>query len=358
MTDFRKKMNHLKEIQRVRIPEDRDLNNGLRLNRNEKVDIWPEGFLKNIFSQKPDNFLSIYPDFSDLYRKISEHIDVDESKILVTSGIDGAMKTLWEIVTQPGDMIGVPGPTYAMYYVYSRMFQTELTVIPYLKSRKLDLNKLNDFLDLRPSIFFLPNPNQPIEDTLSIEQINDLTKKAKLNNTLFVVDEAYYYFGADTAMQLIDEHDNLIVMRTFSKGFGVPSIRLGYMVSCEENMEYFSKTRLAHETNALSSTVAEYLLDNFHIIEEYNNKIIQARSELKLKLEELGINSYGEKGNYLLIDFKHHDKCLRIVNKLKEDLIYVKSNYPEPWDSCILITLGPIELMERFLSVVSKNINY
>jgi histidinol-phosphate aminotransferase len=357
MTDFRKKMSHLKEIQRVRIPEDRDLNNGLRLNRNEKVDIWPEGFLKNIFSQKPDNFLSIYPDFSNLYQKISEHIDVDESKILVTSGIDGAMKTLWEIVTQPGDRIGVPGPTYAMYYVYNRIFKTELSEIPYLKSRKLDFKKLNDFLDLKPSIFFLPNPNQPIEDTLLIEKINDLTKKAKLNNTLFVVDEAYYYFGADSAMPLVDEHDNLIVMRTFSKGFGAPSIRLGYMVSCEENMEFFSKTRFAHETSALSATVAEYLLDNFHFVEEYNNKIIQARIEIKLRLEELGINSYGEKGNYLLIDFKRPDKCLKIVNKLKEDLIYVKSNYPEPWGSCILITLGPIELMERFLSVISKNIN-
>ena len=358
MSDFKNSMNHLKNIQRLRIPEDRDIINGLRLNRNEKVDIWPKDFLTNIFESKPDCFLSVYPDFSGLYKKISKHINVDESKILVTSGIDGGMKTLWEVATEPGDNIGVPSPTYAMYYVYSRLFRTNLEEIQYLpENRSLDWDQLNNFIESKPTLFFLPNPNQPIEDTLSLEQINDLAKKTKANGTLLVIDEAYYYFGSETAMELVDDYDNLIVMRTFSKGFGVPSIRLGYMVSCEENMEYFSKTRFAHETSALSSTVAEYLLDNFHIIEEYNNKIIHARNELKLKLEDLGINSYGEKGNYLLIDFKHPDKCLKIVNKLKEDLIYVKSNYPEPWDSCILITLGPIELMERLLSVISKNIN-
>ena len=263
------------------------------------------------------------------------------------------MKTLWEISTETGDLVGVPGPTYAMYYVYNKLFCTNLSEINYnVEDRKLDWDQLNNFLDLKPSIFFLPNPNQPIEDTLSIDKLEDLAKKTSKNNTLFVVDEAYYYFGADTAMRLVNDYDNVVVMRTFSKGFGAPSIRLGYMVSNNDNMEYFSKTRFAHETSALSSAVAEYFLDNFDFIKSYNQKVIVAREEIKSKLNHEGIPCYGEKGNYLLINLGTQERCLNITKILEDNLIYVKSNYSKPWESHILITVGPMDKMEKFVSVL------
>ena len=69
MPNLETKKIHLKGIKRLRIPENRDLENGLRLNRNEKVDVWPQNFLSNIFSQKSDYYLSVYPDLSNLYKK-------------------------------------------------------------------------------------------------------------------------------------------------------------------------------------------------------------------------------------------------------------------------------------------------
>ena len=67
-----------------------------------------------------------------------------------------------------------------------------------------------DFLGSKPRIFFLPNPNQPIEDTLTIDQIDHLAKTTMGNDTLLVIDEAYYYFGADSAKQLIEQYPNII----------------------------------------------------------------------------------------------------------------------------------------------------
>ena len=139
-----------------------------------------------------------------------------------------------------------------MYYVYSRLFQTQLTEIQYSpETLKLDWEQLNDFIDTKPVMLFLPNPNQPIEDALSKDQIATIAERALKNNTLFVVDEAYFMFGSQTALDLIDQYENLVVLRTFSKGFGVPAIRLGYMVSNQDNMSILSKIRLAHESNSL-----------------------------------------------------------------------------------------------------------
>jgi histidinol-phosphate aminotransferase len=347
-------LSHLKDIRRLRIPENRDLSRGLRLNRNEKVTGWPKDFLTDVYKSKPDYFLSIYPDLSPLYNKISRHDGIKESNLLLTSGIDGAMKTIWEVYTQPGDRIGVPGPTYAMYYVYSKIYRTKLTEIPYKPDTfEIDRRKLKRFLDSKPKIFFLPNPNQPIEDTFSKDEIYQLAKITKKNGTLLIIDEAYLYFGSETAISLVEEFSNLIVMRTFSKGFGMPSIRLGYMASSEGNMEYFSKTRFAHETSGLSAAVAEYALDNFEIISDYNSKVQSSRDKIKNLIEGMGYRCHGSLGNYLLIDLKKKSVLTRFLRTLDEKKIYVKSGFSEPWNNCILITVGPYNKMSKFISTVS-----
>ena len=87
-----------------------------------------------------------------------------------------------------------------------------------------------------------------------------------------------------------------------------------------------------------------------------NKKVISARDEIKTRLREHNIPCYGETGNYLLIDLGDSNKCASIAKILEADSIYVKSNYPKPWDSYILITVGPIEIMDRFLSVFFKNV--
>lgn len=351
---FITKKEFLRNIKRLPIPEDRDLDNGLRLNRNEKVENWGSEIVREIFGNKPDWFLSTYPDSSNLYIKLSNHIGVDKSKIMLTSGMDGGIKTLYEIMTDPGDHVGVLGPTYAMYYVYSNLFQTKLTEIQYFPdSLKLNWDQLNDYIDTKPIMIFIPNPNQPIEDTLTLGQISKIADKTAKNNTLLVIDEAYYMFGCQSAIELIDEFENLVVLRTFSKGFGVPSIRLGFMVSNEDNMEVLSKTRFAHESNSLRNAVAEYLLDNYEVVDSYVQKVIKGRAYVKDALTDLGIKCNGESANYLLVDLINTEKRDKTVTFLEENLVYVKGNFSSPWDKYMLITIGPKEMMEPFIDLMS-----
>ena len=86
---------------------------------------------------------------------------------------------------------------------------------------------LNNFLNSDPKILFLPNPNQPIESSLSLNELRETAIKCKNKNCLLVIDEAYNLFGADSGLPLIKEFNNVVILRTFSKAFGVPSIRTG-----------------------------------------------------------------------------------------------------------------------------------
>jgi len=347
---FIQRKNYLKQIERIRIGEGRDLNNGLRLDRNEKVDVWPRQILADIFLTKPDWFLSVYPESTRLYEKLARFHGVDVSEIMLTSGIDGGLKTIYEIMTEPGDLVGIAAPTYVMYKIYAQMFQVQFKEIHYTKDRTFDMEQFNEFLEQKPTIFFLPNPNQPIESSYNLSELEEFARKTLAKNCLFVIDEAYHLFGSVSAMELIRKYENIVIARTFSKGFGVPSIRLGYLISNVENMSILAKTRFAHESNSLSNAVAEYLLDNYSTVEQYNTEVIKSREEIKRSLADMGIPAYGKTGNYLLLDLGNPARAKEYATALCDQKIYIKGPWAAPWDQYSTITVGPIKMMERFLS--------
>jgi histidinol-phosphate aminotransferase len=303
----------------------------------------------DIFLKKPDWFLSVYPESTQLYQKLAKFHGVSEAELLLTSGIDGGLKTLYEVMTEPGDLVGVVAPTYAMYQVYPKLFQLQNEEIVYTADRKFDFARFEEFLEHRPTMFFLPNPNQPIESCFNLKQLEDFAKKTLAKNCLFVIDEAYHMFGSESAVELIHKFENVVITRTFSKGFGVPSIRLGYMISNADNMNVLAKTRFAHESNALSNAVAEHLLDNFSMVDEYNRKVVTTREQLKTTLGEIGVRAIGESGNFLLLDLGNATRAKSYVSYLRERKIYVKGPWSAPWDCFATITLGPMEVMGRFI---------
>lgn len=344
----------LRDVKRVRVAEGRNLDKGLRLDRNEKVDVWPSDFLSRLFQAKPNYFLSVYPESGSFYKKLAQHLKVNEDQLMLTSGIDGGLKTLFEVMTAPGDVVGVFSPTYAMYKVYANLFQVQLTEIGYRSDLTLDHSQLDHFLKRKPVMLFVPNPNQPIEHNLSLSELESLAKRTKEQNCLLVIDEAYYMFGCETGLSLLKAHDNVVVVRTFSKGFGVPSIRLGFMVSNESNMDVLAKTRFAHESNALSLAVGEYLLDHYDVVESYIGKVIEGRNYAKTELGKLGLKVHGTAGNFLLIDMHSPEAAKKGVDALRAQHIYVKGPWHAPWDKYITITVGPVELMARFIQAMQQ----
>tara|TARA_B100000700_G_scaffold204839_1_gene225209 strand:+ start:832 stop:1914 length:1083 start_codon:yes stop_codon:yes gene_type:complete len=347
---FIKRNLHLKNIERKRVAEGRNLIKGLRLDRNEKVDLWPSNLIHKVLKGKPSSFFSTYPEITNLYKKIAKFDKVNEDQILITSGIDGSIKNLLNLITKPKDVIAVLSPSYAMYEVYSKIFQLKLFKIGYTKNYEIKKKEFNKFFKIKPKILFLPNPNQPIENTFDLKEIKEIASRCKKINCFLVVDEAYYHFGAKSALPLLKNFKNLIILRTFSKAFGVPSIRAGYTISSKENMSVLSKARIAHELSSISIAVAEYLLDNYSIIKKNTLKIKISRKLLKKNLKKIGLQSRSQYGNYVLIKFNDAKKAKNVVKFLRKKFIYVKGPYKKPWDSFINISIGPYNLMKRFLA--------
>lgn len=341
---------------RVRIPENRDLNNGIRLNRNERVKDFPPKILSRIFKNAKKYDLGKYPDQSVIYKHLSKFLKIKKNNLLLSSGIDGSIKSIFEIFLKKNDKIACLSPTYAMYNVYAKIFKVKLLSVSYNKDFKLNNRKLINVIKSGIKVLFIPNPNQPIEDNLNLKQLKLIASLCKKNKVLLVLDEAYHMFGSVTGLSLIKKYDNLIVLRTFSKSFGLPSLRLGYIISNDKIIQILNSFRLSYESNFLIDHVIIYFLKNFKIIKSYINQTIEGRNYISSKLKKMGIKITGGKSNFLLATFQNNQDYTRVYKELQKNKIYVKGNYKGILKDSILFTCGPKKIMKKVFKVIKKKL--
>ena len=329
----------------------RDLENGLRLDRNERVANLAPNILNNIFTSLPNHILHVTPDITDLYDRIAQEHKIDRNRLYITNGITEGVRFLYETLTSPYENIVVLDPTYPLYWIYAEMFQLQYRKFNYNADCSLNWNSLYKNIDNKTSIIALPNPNLPIESNISNKKIIEVAKYCNEKNIALIIDEAYYGFGSSSAIDLIDEFDNLFVLRTFSKAWGLAGIRLGYMISQPQNIEYLSKTRSLVETNALSMEIAIYAMNNQYLRNDVISEVKEGVGYLQSELENLGIRWHG--GNYtngILIFFNSAEQSEAVYQFMRKQKIYVRGSFETPYDKCVRVSIGPKDAMEVFIN--------
>jgi len=346
---------HLKNLKRLRAGTYRDPSEGLFLDRNERVSPLDPETINSLTQRLAKIKFNLYPELLPFYKKLSEWLDIPEDCIFVTEGISGAIKALIETITYPGNNIVCPSPTFAMYPVYSAMFQLEHRTVGYTEEYTLDVKSMLEQIDDQTSIVFLPNPNVPISGTLDVDEIATIASHCKKHNAVLAVDEVYYPFGGPTAIELIGDHKNLFIMRSFSKAFGLAGIRVGYLLGNNEQINYVSKTRPGYEINSLSIEIVSFFIERFYLVEEYIQQVKDGFVYLKNELTKMGLDyNGGNEGNFLYVDFKEKQISLQLLNRLRDKKIYIRGGWPRPYDTGLSISGAPKNVMEKFFKEFSK----
>jgi len=344
--------------ERIRIPENRDIINGIRCNRNERVEYWDKDFCKLLLENISFRDLTLYPDLSRIYKVIASYESIKDSNLLIGSGIDGIIKNIFETYSKKNMNIGLLSPSYAMYYIYTKLFDCNLLEIGY-DFQKFKLNKELLYKSLsKIDLLFIPNPNQPIEDNLSINELEELAKACKKNEVLLIFDEAYYGFGCETAKNLIYSFENVGVMRTFSKFFGLPSARVGYLMANENLIKRISQKRISYETNSISQKIIINLLNNLDYVISYNKKVCESRERLKQKFYKHNLRFNAKASNFMLFDLLTQKIKKGIISDFQENKIYTKHEFKNEMENCILMTLGPYDIMSKIEKIVSQRIEF
>lgn len=298
--------------------------------------------------------LSVYPEYNKFREKLSGFLKVKFDQVMPTNATDEAIKTVIETYIEKGkDEIIIPVPTFAMFKFYAQLNEAIIREVLYNDDLSFPTEKVLEEINSKTKIVVLVNPNSPTGTSIKKEDIVKIIKKAKDNNSLVLIDEAYYLFFNESSIKLINEFDNLIVSQTFSKAFGMANLRLGHLVSNEENIKNLLKVISPYSVNGIAVTCAFAALDDYDYVKEYVKEVNKSKIRLYNTLEKLNVKYYKSDANFLLIDVG--DKCYDYCEKLKQKGILVRNRTNDQLlEGCVRITIGTDEQTEKLIKALEE----
>ena len=305
------------------------------------------------------HLISQYPEtnLEELRNKIALYSGVEGSNVIVGGdGADEILDVLGKTLIEHGDEFIVPIPSY-MYYEFTLKIHGGVPVYANwnMETNKLDVDSIIAALSEKTKIIFLCTPNNP---TGTLIDKGDIKRVLESTDALVVVDEAYFEFSEVNNVDLLDDYDNLLILRTFSKVFGLAGMRIGYAISNKRFIEYmhrvkpvFSLTKLSYVTALATLDDAEYIKESIEIGIESREFLYQNMS----KSDKLTV--YPSKSNYLLVGVKKTGMTSKEFSEelLKRGVIVRDcSSFKGLDDYWIRVSVGTLEEDARFIKILEE----
>ena len=349
-----------RSIDEISVKYNLNKNNIIKLGSNEN----PLGVSKKAVEaiNQNINLIHQYPEsnLEDLKDKIAKYAGVKANDIIVGGdGADEILDVLGKTLIEPGDEFIVPIPSY-MYYEFTLKIHGGIPVYAKwnVEGNKLDVQSVLDAISSKTKIIFLCTPNNP---TGSLIDKEDIKKVLESTDVLVVVDEAYFEFSEVDNVDLLSDHDNLLILRTFSKVFGLAGMRIGYAISNPEFIEYMHRVKPVFSLTKLSYVAAMATLDDEEYIKKSIELGIQSREYLYEKMSKFDeLNVYPSKANYILVDVRKTGMTSYEFSKkfLKRGIIVRDCNSFKGLDEYwIRVSVGTLEEDKRFIKILEDLIN-
>ena len=202
-------------------------------------------------------------------------------------------------------------------------------------------------------LLVLLNPNNPMGNVYSEDEMEMLISKARENEITVLIDEAYYYFYPNSFIRYALTEEHVFITRTFSKLFSLAGCRLGYVVGWPEGIELVQKLCTPHNVNAFGMLFAQKIIEKEGMLEELIRLQKEGKDYLISWLDDNDYRYNAKEGNFLFIQPKSDAR--ELVNKMKQEDILIKS-YPDVGDLgvCLRVTTGEKKYMERFTEALVK----
>ncbi|WP_224446989.1 histidinol-phosphate transaminase [Haloprofundus salilacus] len=295
--------------------------------------------------------LDVYPTTShaDLTEKLATKWDVTPEQVWVSPGADGAIDYLHRATLDPDDEILVPEPGFAYYSMSARYVHGG--------SSTYGLSKDDDFAQTAEGILdaydgervvYLTSPHNPTGSEFPREELLSLLDAVD-DNTLVVVDEAYgEYAEQPSAVDLLDDHDNLAILRTFSKAYGLAGLRIGYAVVPEAWASAYARVNTPFAANELACRAALAALDDDEHVERSLESARWAREYL---YENLDAPTWESAGNFVLAEV---GDGTAVADACQREGVIVRDCSSFGLPACIRISCGTEEQTERAVETLNR----
>ena len=290
-----------------------------------------------------------YPDITakQLKNKLSEYVSLPVNFIEVYNGSDDALKDIITVFVDKDTKVLSYQPSYTQVNTFittNTEHYEKINIQDPLGEHHYDFDYCKS-----ADVVYLVNPNNPTGKLLPVKEIEKLVKQYP--NTLFIVDEAYYEFAKQSCGHLVISHKNLIVTRTFSKAFGLASVRLGYCMGHPDTLSHIRKIRNGKAVNTLGQLCGIAALNDLDYLQ---SRIDEMNDAKKFFIDNLPnyYNALDSDANFVLVKTPDSKKLLE---KMKENKILIRDRSAfDNLENCVRITIGSKKQIIRVLDVMTN----
>ncbi len=310
---------------------------------------------ENSFGSIPEGELNRYPDphHFAIKAKLSKLKNTNPQNIFIGNGSDEAIDLLIRAFCEPGkDSILIMPPTYGMYKVAADINNVETIEIPLTEDFQINTQTVLDATTDSTKIIFICSPNNPSGNLLTIDSITEILN---LFNGIVVIDEAYIDFAdKESWINELGNFNNLIVMQTFSKAWGLANIRVGMAFADEQIISVLNKIKYPYNVNGVSQQIIIDALNNETKKNKVVNKIISERDKLTKALLQLPNIEFifPSDANFVLAKIRNANKVYEYL--LEEKIIVRNRSNMINCKECLRFTVGTEEENEKLIEILLK----
>ena len=277
-----------------------------------------------------------------------------QENVIIGNGSDNLLDLITRcFVSDPG--AGHTVPSYSLYPVVAGMSGQSLIDVNFDRSMQLDLEAL---AATQAKVFFLTNPNAPTGVAFPLAQIEAALQAI---DGLLVVDEAYIDFGGESAVALLKDYGNLVVVRTFSKSYGLAGMRVGFAIASPQIIGLLDRVRDAYNLDRLAQAAALAAFEDVEYFEEQRLKVMTTREATRTQLDSYGWFTYPSATNFLFTEPKNAageagaEVAQSLFEHLKSQRVLVRY-FPSHPLTCafIRVSIGTDTEMKAFLTAVES----
>ena len=296
--------------------------------------------------------LHTYPDAEQrtLRAALAEYAGLATENIIVGNGSDEVLDMIIRLLLEPGDQVLSCIPTFGMYKFLTDVAGGQLIELQRTPDYGIDLDAIKAATDERTKLIFLASPNNPTGNSVPREKVIALLEMG----LYVVIDEAYFEFAGHTVADLVNDYENLMVVRTFSKWAGLAGVRIGYAIVSPEVCAYLNQIKQPYNISVFAQIAAlESLRDRDYLMRNVQ-ALVKERARLFDFLQGLDfLSPIPSEGNYILCNVTRGNGE-HVFNLLKQRNIFVRYYDRPNLKNCFRISVGKPEETDRLVDALAE----
>lgn len=301
----------------------------------------------------------IYPDGGSiaLHAALSKHLGVKEEQLIFGNGSDEIILMIARAFLTADNETIMASHTFPQYKHNAEVEGATCIEVP-LKDGTHDLDAMLAHVNERTKIIWVCNPNNPTGTMNTDEEIRSFMAQVP-DDVLVVMDEAYYEYNTSPqraeTLPLIEQYSNMIILRTFSKIYGLASLRIGYGIGNPEIIRYINQVREPFNTNSFAQAAAIAALQDQAFIEQCRQDNAEGMRYLQRSFDRLGLSYYPAYGNFIMVNIER--PAQPVFEALLAKGVIVRSGAALHFPTSLRVTVGSPEQNETFIDALERVLN-